>query len=157
MGVVYAVHDLVLDFPVALKTLRIDGSMNRSRLIDEVRLARRITHPAVCRVHDVGTDGATPHFTMELIEGDDLETLLGRHGRFPSAEVARVGASIAGGLAAAHAAGVLHRDLKPANILIDHLGAVHVTDFGVSSVSGDRGDSSDLPDSAASGSAHPLL
>ena len=60
-----------------------------------------------------------------------------------------MGASIAGGLAAAHAAGVLHRDLKPANILIDHLGAVHVTDFGISSVSGDGGAPSDLAESAA--------
>jgi serine/threonine-protein kinase len=105
-------------------------------MIEEVRMARRIMHPAICRIYDVGDDGDVPFLTMELIDGDNLETLLERCGRFSSAETARIGASIAAGLATAHDAGVIHRDLKPANVLVDSLGAVRLTDFGISSFSG---------------------
>src|SRR6478735_5568116 len=72
MGDVWRVDDLVLDTPVALKLIRTTGSSARERILNEVRLARQITHPAVCRVFDVGTEDDAIFFSMELVQGEDL-------------------------------------------------------------------------------------
>ena len=105
--------------------------MRALRILNEVRLARRITHPAVCRVFDVGEADGEVFFSMELVQGEDLATLLKRVGRLPSEKVIDIGHQLCAGLAAAHAQGVLHRDLKPANVLIDDDGHVRITDFGI--------------------------
>ncbi len=96
-----------------------------------MRLARQITHPAVCRVFDVGEAEGRVFYSMELVQGEDLATLLRRVGRLPSEKVVDIGRQLCAGLAAAHAQGVLHRDLKPANVLIDENGSVRITDFGI--------------------------
>ena len=101
------------------------------RILQEVRLARQITHPAVCRVFDVGEAGDTIFFSMEFVQGEDLAALLKRTGRLTSERVLEIAHQLCAGLAAAHAQGVLHRDLKPANILIDQDGRVRITDFGI--------------------------
>ncbi len=80
---------------------------------------------------DVGEIDGEVFFSMELVEGEDLAALLRRVGRLPSEKVIEIGHQLCGGLAAAHAQGVLHRDLKPANILIDDYGLVRITDFGI--------------------------
>src|SRR6186713_362741 len=119
MGEVWRADDLVLTTPVALKRLYARGPEARLRLLHEVRLARQITHPAVCRVFDVGEADGEVFYSMELIEGEDLSSLLGHAGRLPSDKVIDLAQQLCDGLTAAHAAGVLHRDLKPANVLID--------------------------------------
>jgi eukaryotic-like serine/threonine-protein kinase len=130
MGDVWGAHDLVLETSVALKL--IDGSAGgRERILNEVRLARQITHPAICRVFDVGESGGRIFFSMERIQGEDLATLLRRVKRLPSEKVIEIARQLCAGLSAAHAQGVLHRDLKPANILIDTDGFVRITDFGI--------------------------
>ena len=96
-----------------------------------MRLARQITHPAVCRVFDVGEADGEVFFSMELVRGEDLAALLRRVGRLPSEKVVDIARQLCAGLAAAHAQGVLHRDLKPANVLIDDDGLVRITDFGI--------------------------
>ena len=96
-----------------------------------MRLARQITHPAVCRVFDVGEAEGVVFFSMELIRGENLATLLRRVGRLPPEKVVEIGTQLCAGLAAAHAQGVLHRDLKPANVLIDENGLVRISDFGI--------------------------
>jgi hypothetical protein len=136
MGEVYAVYDGLLRQTVALKALHRADSLLRKRLIEEVRLARLVTHPGVCRVYDVGEDAGALFLTMELIDGEDLATRLERSGALPSAEVVHIGARLAAALAAAHEAGVLHRDLKPANILIARTGGIYITDFGIATSRG---------------------
>ncbi len=139
MGDVWRADDLTLQTPVALKLMQATTASDRVRLVQEVRLARQITHPAVCRVFDVGEAGDTIFFTMELVEGEDLASLLRRSGRLTSGRVVEIARQLCAGLAAAHAQGVLHRDLKPANILIDANGAARITDFGIAVTTKDAG------------------
>ncbi len=153
MGEVFRAHDLVLDEPVAIKLLT-RSSMARLRrddrrqprraqltaLLNEVRMARQVTHPNVCRVFDFGEAEGETFLTMEYVDGEDLASLLGRIGRFPRDKLLDVAHQLASGLAAAHARGVLHRDLKPANVLIDGRGQVRITDFGIATSETPAGD-----------------
>jgi serine/threonine-protein kinase len=134
MGEVYRADDLLLAQPVALKFLpqRIGGNANAlARLLGEVRIARQISHPNVCRVYDVGDVNGEHFISMEYVQGEDLRSLLHRIGRFPAERGVEIARQICAGLAAAHDRGVLHRDLKPANVMIDERGAARITDFGL--------------------------
>jgi serine/threonine protein kinase/tetratricopeptide (TPR) repeat protein len=139
MGDVWRADDLILETPVALKLMHAASQSDRVRILQEVRLARRITHPSVCRVFDVGEDGETIFFSMESVQGEDLAALLKRTGRLTSERVLEIARQLCAGLAAAHAEGVLHRDLKPANVLIDPDGRVRITDFGIAVTTSDVG------------------
>ena len=131
MGDVWRADDLILQTPVALKLIGTTAEQDTTRLLQEVRIARQVTHPAVCRVFDVGNSDGTFFYSMELVEGEDLAAVIRRVGRLPSEKVADIARQLCGGLAAAHAEGVLHRDLKPANVLLDNRGQVRITDFGI--------------------------
>src|SRR4029079_2891600 len=139
MGDVWRADDMVLNTPVALKLIAAEGPVGRDRFLNEVRLARQITHPAVCRVFDVGEAGKWIFYSMEFIAGEDLASLIRRVGRLTSDRVTDIARQLCGGLAAAHAQGVLHRDLKPANILVDDAGLVRITDFGIAILRTDGG------------------
>lgn len=150
MGEVYAAEDLSLHEPVALKTIRPELAATPEALLRfkrELRLARRVTHPNVCRVFDIGEHevvpeaGGTPYrivfLTMELLAGRTLHEQLVRHGRMPPEQVLLLAEQMAGALDAAHAAQIIHRDFKPGNVMLvpappaaGGLRAV-VTDFGL--------------------------
>src|SRR4029453_17254078 len=83
MGDVWRADDLVLGAPVALKFIRETSDRARAAILNEVRLARQITHPAVCRVFDVSEAEGEVFFSMELVEGEDLATLNKQVGRPP--------------------------------------------------------------------------
>jgi eukaryotic-like serine/threonine-protein kinase len=132
MGDVWRADDVILQTPVALKLIAVTAAGDEAaRIVNEVRIARQITHPAVCRVFDVGNAEGALFFSMELVEGEDLAALIRRVGRLPSEKVADIARQLCAGLAAAHSRRVLHRDLKPANVLIDNNGLVRITDFGI--------------------------
>ena len=137
MGEVYRAEDLKLAQQVALKFLpdglSADGAA-LARLYREVRVARQISHPNVCRVFDIGEMGAEHFLSMEYIDGEDLASLLRRIGRLPPDKAADIGRQLCAGLAAAHENNVLHRDIKPANIMIDGRGRARITDFGLAGV-----------------------
>jgi serine/threonine-protein kinase len=140
MGSVWRAVDLVLDRPVAVKLLRTELAQHPdtiARFRAEARHAAGLSHPAIAQVYDFGdASGDKPAFlVMELIDGPPLTDLIAR-GALPAAEVLDIIAQVAGGLAVAHAAGVVHRDIKPGNLLIDRSGLVKITDFGVAYAAG---------------------
>ena len=133
MGEVFRADDLTLGQPVALKFLpesMIDEFM-LERFRNEVRIARRISHPNVCRVYDIGETDNQVFLSMEYVDGEDLSSLLRRIGRLPGDKALDIARKICAGLAAAHDKGVLHRDLKPSNIMLDGRGEVLIMDFGL--------------------------
>jgi len=141
MGEVYRADDLKLGQTVALKFLPRDLAENPDRLgrfYSEVRIARTVSHPNVCRVYDVDELDGQPYLSMEFVDGDDLSVLLRRVGRLPKEKALEVARQLCAGLAAAHDKGVLHRDLKPANVLIDGHGKVRITDFGLAVLAGEE-------------------
>ena len=143
MGEVYRAEDLKLGQPVALKFLPKAVTHRPDRLArfhQEVRLARQVSHPNVCRVHDIGETGGQHFLSMEYIDGEDLASLLRRIGRLPSDKALELARQICAGLAAAHDRTVLHHDLKPANVLIDGRGRAHLADFGLANLAGERKD-----------------
>jgi len=137
MGEVYRATDLTLGQSVALKFLPASAAGDQ-RLIErfhgEVRVARQVSHPNVCRVYDIGAVGGMPFLSMEYVDGEDLAALLRRIGRLPADKALEIARKLCAGLAAAHDRGVIHRDLKPANIMINRHGDVLIMDFGLAAV-----------------------
>jgi len=133
-GVVYRALDTRLDVEIALKILHRSSPTAIRHLLEEVRLARQIADPAICRVYDVEEADGEYFVTMELVDGENLTNLVARVGRLSSEKVRTIGIELCRGLAAAHERGILHRDLKPSNVMLDIAGAVRLTDFGVAAL-----------------------
>ena len=137
MGEVYRATDLTLGQQVALKFLpesTVADKDTLARFYNEVRVARQVSHPNVCRVYDIGETNGQPYISMEYVDGENLSGLLRRIGRLPNDTAIEMTRKLCAGLAAAHDKGVLHRDLKPANIMIDGRGQVMITDFGLAGI-----------------------
>jgi len=134
MGEVYRADDLRLGQPVALKFLP-DGlrgdPIRLAQFHNEVRTARQVSHPNVCRVHDIGEAEGLLYISMEYVDGENLASSLRRIGRFPEDKATEITRQLCAGLAAAHQCGVIHRDLKPANVMLDGAGRVRIMDFGL--------------------------
>ena len=144
MGRVYRAYDEVLHEKVAIKTLLKEFSNDPqllARFRDEVRLARRVAHPNVCRVHDYVDHAGTPFLSMEWVDGETLAARLRRLGPRPEAELQAVRSQVIDALRALWSNGIVHRDLKPANLMWTREGRVKVMDFGLARAlagSGDR-------------------
>jgi hypothetical protein len=137
MGEVYRAEDLKLSQVLAIKFLPEALSKDAAALARfhaEVRIARQVSHPNVCRVFDIGDENGVPFLTMEYVDGEDLSSLVRRIGRLPQDKAAEVSRQICAGLAAAHERGVIHRDLKPANVMLDGAGKARITDFGLAGI-----------------------
>ena len=147
MGEVYRADDLKLAQSVALKFLPENLTQDPERLellYNEVRLARSVSHPNVCRVYDIGEIEGQHFLSMEFIDGEDLSSLLRRIGRLPGDKGVDIARQICSGLYAAHERGVIHLDLKPSNIMIDGRGKVRITDFGLARLTMTSGNQSGM-------------
>lgn len=144
MGQVWCARDTVLRRDVAVKVLRSEFTGNPTfltRFRAEAQHTAALVHPNIAAVHDYGEvvpgpDGHGEHvayLVMEFVDGEPLSALLAREGRLAPERTLRLLRQVAGGLAAAHAAGVVHRDVKPANLLVTRDGTVKITDFGIAS------------------------
>jgi serine/threonine-protein kinase len=140
MGEVYRANDLLLGQTVALKFLPAQWTSHEptlARFRNEVRIARQISHPNVCRVYDIGEAEGSTYLSMEYVDGEDLASLLRRIGMLPRDKALEIARQLCAGLAAAHDKGVVHRDLKPGNIMLDGQGRLRITDFGLAGVAGE--------------------
>lgn len=134
MGVVYRAFDKELQEPVAIKILKPEllGDANLlERFKQEIRLARRISHPNVVRTHDLGESEGLYYITMEFVEGTSLDEVLRRRGSLPLDVTLTVGRQLCRALEVAHSQGVVHRDIKPQNLVVDAKGFLKVMDFGI--------------------------
>jgi serine/threonine protein kinase len=132
MGEVYEVEDLSLGGHLALKTIRpeiAEDSRVIVRFKREIHVARKVTHPNVCRIYDLGTHRAPPRegstvpreilfLTMELLVGETLSDRIAEVTRLTTDDALTLVEQMTAGLAAAHAAGVLHRDFKSGNVML---------------------------------------
>ena len=147
MGEVYRADDLKLGQPVALKFLPDRLSSDKAlldRFFGEVRTARSVAHPNVCRVYDIGEVDGRHFLSMEYVDGEDLASLLRRIGRLPPDKALELSRQLCAGLAAAHDRGILHRDLKPANVMVDGRGRARIMDFGLAVAAGEVGTESEI-------------
>jgi serine/threonine protein kinase/tetratricopeptide (TPR) repeat protein len=134
MGVVYRALDTTLNREVALKVLPADVVSDpdrRRRFLREAQTASQLEHAHIGVIHEVGEADGVSFIAMELVRGESLASLIGRHALTPSRAL-ELAAEIAEGLARAHDRGVIHRDLKPANVMITDDGHAKIIDFGLS-------------------------
>jgi serine/threonine-protein kinase len=127
-------RDEELDRPVAIKLLAENLAHDeelRKRFLREGRLAARLSHPNVVKVFDAGEDGGRPYIVMEHVEGETLADVLRRRRRLPVDEAVELALQACGGLAHAHASGLVHRDVKPQNLLLAENGTLKIADFGI--------------------------
>jgi serine/threonine-protein kinase len=140
MGEVFLAYDRATQQSVALKIVREESRMpgDDEALRQELILARSVSHPNVCRVHDLAPSKWGPILVMEHITGQTLHTHIRRKkatGGYSSDEFRRVAQEVAAGVAAIHGAGLVHGDLKPGNVMITQtpdggFGKAVVLDFG---------------------------
>jgi serine/threonine protein kinase/tetratricopeptide (TPR) repeat protein len=134
MGKVYRAFDKKIGEEVALKLLHPEVALDErtiDRFRNEIKLARRITHKNVCRLHELHEEGKTLFITMEYVSGQDLKGLIRETGALSTGKAISIAKQVTEGLAEAHDLGVVHRDLKPQNIMVDKEGLAKIMDFGI--------------------------
>jgi len=134
MGRIYRAVDRKLNEEVALKLIRPEIALEKrtlERFHNELKLARKISHPHVGRMYELLEENGIHFITMEYVPGEDLKSSIRRFGQLPISKSISITKQICEGLAEAHKIGVIHRDLKPSNIMVDKEGNAKVMDFGI--------------------------
>jgi DNA-binding beta-propeller fold protein YncE len=134
MGVVYRAHQLDLERDVALKVIApelVEDPETRRRFLSEARAAGAVEHPNVVPVHGAGVAEDRAYLVMRYVQGHHLRAVVGREGPLPPSEAARILGHLGDALDAIHHAGYVHRDVKPQNVLLDEMGHVYLSDFGL--------------------------
>jgi eukaryotic-like serine/threonine-protein kinase len=146
---VYRATHLLLRMPVAIKLLRPSAIRRMAGLAqllcEEARVAARIDHPNVVRIHDVTHTPAITYVVMEYVEGQNLSRIICDRGALPPRSVAHLGLEVVAGLRAALGQGIIHRDVKPSNILVAPTGHAKIVDLGLALPLSGRDPSTRLP------------
>jgi serine/threonine-protein kinase len=134
MGTVYRGRYTESGQAVAVKIINSGADAHPTALARferEANILKKLKHPNIVRLHATGRHRKTPFYVMEFVDGESLETLLQRRGRFTWEETVTIGQQVCAALKHAHGEGIIHRDLKPANIMMTPDGTVKLTDFGI--------------------------
>lgn len=134
MGVVYKAHELSLNRMVALKILseRLSGDDEFiKRFKREAKVVAALSHPHIVNILSYGEENGLYYFAMEYVKGTDLGQILKERKSIPLEEALPIALQIADALEEAATKGVVHRDLKPSNIMIDSVGRIKITDYGI--------------------------
>lgn len=134
MGKVYRALDTEIKEDVALKLIKPEIVLDRAtieRFRHELKVARKISHRNICRMHDLGKAEEGYFITMEYVPGEDLKSLIRKKRKLSGDEAIGIAQQVCEGLAEAHELGVIHRDMKPQNIMIDDKGKAKIMDFGI--------------------------
>jgi eukaryotic-like serine/threonine-protein kinase len=134
MGTVYRALEQETNKPMAIKVIGAALASNPTvlaRFEREAKILKQLKHPNIVRLYGTGRYHKTPFYVMEYIEGETLQTVLERRGRFTWEEVVDLGKQVCSALQHAHHQGIIHRDLKPSNIMITPDGTAKLTDFGI--------------------------
>jgi serine/threonine protein kinase len=140
MGVVYMARDPLIDRLVAVKTIDLhslhggERAEYEARFNLEARAAGGLNHPNIVTIHDVGKDGDVVFIAMELLDGEDLESMLAGGSRLSIDEILDISIQVANGLAFAARHGIIHRDIKPSNIMVMQDRRVKIIDFGIAKI-----------------------
>jgi eukaryotic-like serine/threonine-protein kinase len=138
MGVVYRARDNAIGRVVALKMLSAELGAEEElnqRFQREAEAIGRLSHPNIVTVYDLGQTDGQLYMAMELLEGEDVRSLIEKRVDIPLVDRVRLLVQICEGVGYAHSRGVVHRDIKPANILVTNAGHVKILDFGLARVS----------------------
>ncbi|MEC1535935.1 Stk1 family PASTA domain-containing Ser/Thr kinase [Bacillus sonorensis] len=134
MANVYLAEDIILDREVAIKVLRFDFVHDADfirRFRREAQSAASLDHPNIVSIYDVGEEDDIYYIVMEYVEGMTLKEYINKCGPLHPKEAVQIMEQIVSAIAHAHDNQIVHRDIKPHNILIDHMGHIKVTDFGI--------------------------
>jgi serine/threonine protein kinase len=141
-GSVYQAHDTFLNRLVAVKSIRMDTTLDpehrkalNKRFIREAQVAAALHHPNIVTIHDIIFTPETGFIVMEFIEGQTLQSVL-KSGRLPVAKAIDIAAQVGSALHYAHERKIIHRDIKPANIMITPRYEARITDFGIAKSDG---------------------
>jgi serine/threonine protein kinase/lipopolysaccharide biosynthesis regulator YciM len=134
MGRVYKAQDTEIKEKIALKLIKPEISSDKKtieRFQNELKLARKISHRNVCRMHHLEKSEGNYFITMEYVDGENLKGMIRMMGQLSSGKAISIAKQVCEGLSEAHRIGVVHRDLKPSNIMIDKEGNAKIMDFGI--------------------------
>jgi eukaryotic-like serine/threonine-protein kinase len=138
MANVYRAYDPSINRVLAIKVLKREYCRNpqfSARFLREAKAAGALSHPNIVTIYDVGEIEGFPYIAMELLDGEPLDVVADRQGRFATADVINIGCQLADALRYAHEQGVVHRDIKPSNIVLGKDGrSVKILDFGIARV-----------------------
>lgn len=134
MGKVYRTLDKKLSEEVALKLIKPEIAADKKileRFKNELKLARKISHPNVGRMYELLEHEEIHYITMEYVPGQDLKSMIKQSKQLTVGTTISIAKQVCAGLSEAHRLGVIHRDLKPSNIMIDKEGNARIMDFGI--------------------------
>jgi eukaryotic-like serine/threonine-protein kinase len=134
MANVYLAHDIILDRDVAVKMLRLDFANDDEfirRFHREAQSATSLAHPNIVSIYDVGEENELYYIVMEYVEGQTLKQYIQQNSPIRVEDSVRIMRQLTSAISHAHQNHIIHRDIKPHNILVDRVGDVKITDFGI--------------------------
>ncbi len=159
MAIVFLADDIVLKRQVAIKFLRprfANDSHAVMRFYREAQAAKRLRHPNVVEIFDVGNNDGSVYIVMEYVKGKNLKDYIANHKPVPVEQAVEIMKKLTSAIMEAHANHIIHRDIKPQNVLISQFGDLKIADFGIAVTVTEQNSTSATHNQAVMGSSHYL-